>query len=118
MQQWATILRSVSGHRAYRWFYRDSRYRPWLIAEFLILREEMPRSLVFSYQWINTAMDGLAQLYGKRYDCHESARQTYDMLKTAKMEDIFQSGLHEFLADFMAGNNALSAEIARTYNFP
>jgi len=118
MQQWATILRSVSGHRAYRWFYHDSRYRPWLIAEFLILREEMPRSLVFSYQWINTAMDGLAKIYGKRYPCHDSARQTYDMLKTARMEDIFQSGLHEFLGDFMAGNNALSAEIARTYNFP
>jgi uncharacterized alpha-E superfamily protein len=118
MQQWATILRSVSGHRAYRWFYHDSRYRPWLIAEFLILREEMPRSLVFSYQWINTAMDGLGRIYGKRYDCHDSARQTYDMLKTARMEDIFQSGLHEFLGDFMADNNALSAEIARTYNFP
>ena len=118
MQQWATILRSVSGHRAYRWFYHDSRYRPWLIAEFLMLREEMPRSLVFCYQWINTAMDGLGRLYGKQYDCHESARQTYDMLKAARMEDIFQSGLHEFLGDFMAGNNALSAEVARTYNFP
>jgi uncharacterized alpha-E superfamily protein len=34
------------------------------------------------------------------------------------MEDIFQSGLHEFLGDFMADNNALSAEIAHTYNFP
>jgi len=118
MQQWATILRSVSGHRAYRWFYHDSRYRPWLIAEFLILREEMPRSLVFCYQWVNTAMDGLAKIYGKRYGCHDSARQTYDMLKTARMEDIFQSGLHEFLGDFMVGNNALSAEVARTYNFP
>ncbi len=53
MQQWATVLRSVSAHRAYRWFYHDSRYRPWLVAEFLILREEMPRSLIFCYQWIN-----------------------------------------------------------------
>ena len=36
-----------------------------------MLREEMPRSLVFCYQWINTAMDGLGRLYGKRYDCHD-----------------------------------------------
>jgi uncharacterized alpha-E superfamily protein len=49
MQQWAQILRSVSAHRSYRWFYRDSKYRPWMISEFLILKEEMPRSLVFSY---------------------------------------------------------------------
>jgi uncharacterized alpha-E superfamily protein len=38
IQQWGTILRSVSAHRAYRWFYRESRYQPWLVAEFLILR--------------------------------------------------------------------------------
>ena len=63
MQQWAQILRSVSAHRSYRWFYRDSNYRPWLVAEFLILREEMPRSLVFCYQWINLALAGLQSLY-------------------------------------------------------
>ena len=67
MQQWAQILRSVSAHRSYRWFYRDSNYRPWLVSEFLILREEMPRSLVFSYQWINLALAGLQSLYRKRY---------------------------------------------------
>lgn len=118
IQQWATVLRSLSGHRAYRWFYRDTRYRPWLVAEFLILREEMPRSLVFCYQWINTSLDGLGELYGARYDCHVEARETYESLKAGKMEDIFQSGLHEFLQDFMAGNNALSRQIASTYYFP
>ncbi len=118
MQQWATILRSVSAHRSYRWHYRDSRYRPWLVAEFLILREEMPRSLVFCYQWITAALSGLEALYGKRYRCHDQAQDTYVRLKGGNMEDIFQHGLHEFLAAFMAGNNALSAEIARTYNFP
>ena len=50
MQQWAQVLRSVSAHRAYRWFYKDSRYKPWLVSEFLILKEEMPRSLLFTYQ--------------------------------------------------------------------
>ena len=118
IQQWATILRSVSAHRAYRWFYRDSRYKPWLVAEFLILREQMPRSLIFCYQWINTSLSGLEALYDKRYGCHDQARDTYAMLKASNMEDIFQNGLHEFLAGFMADNNALSAEIARTYNFP
>jgi len=117
-QQWAQILRSVSAHRAYRWYYRDSRYRPWLVSEFLILKEEMPRSLVFAYYWINTALDGLAALYGKRYDCHEMVAVTYKALKTGSMEQIFQAGLHEFLQDFMAANNNLSGAIARNYNFP
>ena len=118
LQQWAQILRSVSAHRAYRWFYRDSRYRPWLVAEFLILKEQMPRSLVFSYDWITTALEGLSVLYGKQYACHQLASDTRVLLKTGSMEQIFQSGLHEFLQDFIAANNRLSASIAGTYNFP
>lgn len=117
-QQWAQILRSVSGHRAYRWFYRDSHYRPWLVSEFLILREEMPRSLVFSYGWINRGLQGLAELYDASYDCHAEAQETYRRLKAARMEEIFQSGLHEFLQDFMAANARLSQSIGKTYNFP
>ncbi len=118
IQQWAQILRSVSAHRAYRWFYRDSHYRPWLVAEFLILREQMPRSLVFSYQWINTALDGLGNLHEKRYACHDMAVKSLANLRSGKMEDIFQSGLHEYLAKFLGDNLALSSSIAQTYHFP
>ena len=118
MQQWAQILRSVSAHRSYRWFYRDSHYRPWLIAEFLILREEMPRSLIFSYSWVNRALAGLTNLYGQSYDCHAQAREAHDVLKASSMEGIFQSGLHEFLQGFIAGTGSLSQSIARNYNFP
>ena len=42
--QWAAVLRSVSAVTSYQWVYRDS-VKPWLVADFLILREEMPRSL-------------------------------------------------------------------------
>jgi uncharacterized alpha-E superfamily protein len=117
-QQWAQILRSVSAHRAYRWFYHDSHYRPWLVAEFLILREEMPRSLVFSYQWINTALDGLGNLHGNRYRCHDMAANALGRLRAGKMEEIFQSGLHEYVTSFIDGNRALSSSIAQTYHFP
>ncbi len=116
--QWAQILRSVSAHRAYRWYYRDSQYKPWLVSEFLILREEMPRSLLFSYQWINTALHGLSNLHGKSYDCHGKAADMARRLKTGSMEQIFQSGLHEWLEGFLDFNNALSQDIGKTYNFP
>ena len=78
----------------------------------------MPRSLVFSYYWLSMAFDGLAGLYGKRYDCNDLASQTYAHLKSTTMEDIFQGGLHEFLRDFMDNNNQLAASIARNFNFP
>ena len=116
-QQWAQILRSVSAHRSYRWFYRDSRFKPWLVAEFLILKDEMPRSLLFSYQWINTALDGLEGFYGKTYTCHEKARYSLASLRDGDMDAIFQSGLHEWLKTFMKSNNDLSLAIAESYNF-
>jgi uncharacterized alpha-E superfamily protein len=115
--QWAQILRSVSAHRSYRWFYRDSRYKPWLVAEFLMLREQMPRSLVFSYQWINTALEGLAAIHGARYPVHERAAETLQSLRTSSMDQIFQSGLHEYLQGFITSNTQLSIALAETYNF-
>lgn len=115
--QWAQILRSVSAHRSYRWFYRDSRYKPWLVAEFLMLREQMPRSLVFSYQWINTALDGLSNLHGARYPVHERAAETLQSLRSSSMDQIFQAGLHEYLQGFLTSNTQLSVALAETYNF-
>ena len=47
--QWSAILRSVSALTAYHWVYRDS-LKPWLIADLLILRDEMPRSLASCYE--------------------------------------------------------------------
>jgi uncharacterized alpha-E superfamily protein len=78
----------------------------------------MPRSLTFCYQWITRALDGLAELYKQRYDCQDEANELYARLKAEKMEDIFQSGLHEFLQDFMKANNQLATDVALTYNFP
>ena len=49
IQQWTLILRAASAHRSYRHVYHD-RYKAWNIADYLILRPEMPRSLIFCMQ--------------------------------------------------------------------
>ena len=49
IQQWTLILRAASAHRSYRHVYHD-RYKAWNIADYLILRPEMPRSLIFSHR--------------------------------------------------------------------
>ena len=54
--QWGAILRSVSAHRSYRWVYKQN-YRPWRIAEYLILNQAMPRSLRSCYDEINLALE-------------------------------------------------------------
>jgi uncharacterized alpha-E superfamily protein len=114
--QWGAILRSVSAHRSYRWVYKES-YRPWRIAEYLILNQAMPRSLCASYVEVSSALEDLAALYDKRFACHETAASTTRMLVDGDIARIFQSGLHEFLEDFISRNNRLGAEIAEAYHF-
>ena len=45
--QWTTILQIVSARTAYRHLY-EGPLQPWLVADLLIFRREMPRSLVAS----------------------------------------------------------------------
>ena len=114
--QWETILRSVSGHRSYRHVFHET-YRPWNVADFLILRPEMPRSLRFSYDWLQTAADGLSAFYGERQPSADLIAETRKVLMTTSMETIFQAGLHEFLTGFLARNNRLTEALAADYNF-
>jgi uncharacterized alpha-E superfamily protein len=114
--QWETILRSVSAHRSYRHVYKD-RYRPWNIAEFLILRQEMPRSFRFCYGWIERSLEGLAEILGQSPQSRHDASAILSDLKSASMDEIFQSGLHEFLSSFIKRNNDLSSRIAVDFHF-
>ncbi len=114
--QWGAILRSVSAHRSYRWVYKEN-YKPWRIAEYLILNQAMPRSLRSCYEEIAVALDQLAQLYGEKFLCHATAHATQDTLANGDIDRIFQSGLHEFLEDFISSNNRLGSEIAEAYHF-
>ncbi len=114
--QWAAILRSVSAHRSYRWVYQDS-YKSWRIADYLLLNRQMPRSLRSCYDEIVLALDELAQFYGASDGAQSLARSTLIDLAQGNMDNIFQSGLHEFLAAFIARNNRLGCEISATYHF-
>jgi uncharacterized alpha-E superfamily protein len=114
--QWAAILRSVSAHRSYRWVYKDS-YKPWRIADYLILNRQMPRSLRSCYEEIVAALDGLAKFYGASDGPQARARDTLRYLAQGDVDAIFQSGLHEFLADFIGRNNCLGSEVSATYHF-
>lgn len=114
--QWAAILRSVSAHRSFRWVYRDA-FKPWHIAEFLMLSAEMPRSLRSCYSEIATSLSGVSSLYGRRPPCLDLAEQTLKSLTDGDMAAIFQVGLHEFLTSFITTNNRLATEIAAEYHF-
>ncbi len=112
--QWATMLRSVSALTAYHWVYRES-LKPWLIADLLILNDQMPRSLASCYENLARNLDQIARAYGRQGPAQRQARSVRTRLENSRMEEIFQSGLHEFIGDFVADNNRLGATIAQQY---
>src|ERR1019366_7804805 len=114
--QWVAILRAVSAATAYHWVYRD-RVKPWLIADLLILKPAMPRSLIACYVGIDSSLDSLAREDGRSGLEQRNTRPTLAALERAGMDDIFQSGLHEFITDFIEDNARLADTISEQYLF-
>lgn len=112
--QWAAILRSVNALTSYHWVYREN-VRPWLVADFLILRPEQPRSLISCQRAINNYLDQIAEDYGRQGPAQRQARQMLTTLQNADMTGIFQIGLHEYLGQFIAENNRLAQAIRTQY---
>ena len=116
IQQWTLILRAASAHRSYRHVYHD-RYKAWNIADYLILRPEMPRSLAYCLQQVTETLSILEKTYGARSLAHEAAEEVTGMLAGTNMDSIFQGGLHEFLTEFIARNNRVTEALSESYNF-
>jgi uncharacterized alpha-E superfamily protein len=113
--QWASILRSVSSLTAYRWVYHES-LKPWLIADLLVLNEQMPRSLASCYENLCAFLDELSLAYGRQGSAQRVARSIRTRLQNAQISDIFQKkGLHEFLTEFIADNARLGVAITEQY---
>jgi len=113
--QWSSILRSVSALTAYRWVYRES-LKPWLIADLLVLNEQMPRSLASCYENLTAYLDDLSLAYGRQGIAQRTARSIRTKLQNSNIADIFQkTGLHEYLSDFIADNGRLGAAIVEQY---
>jgi uncharacterized alpha-E superfamily protein len=112
--QWAAILRSVSALTAYHWVYREN-LKPWLIADLLILKDELPRSLAGCYGNLVQNLDLIARAYGRQGPAQRQARALRARLENSRMEEIFQTGLHEFISGFVSDNNKLGAAVTEQY---
>jgi uncharacterized alpha-E superfamily protein len=112
--QWMTVLREASANTAYTWVYRQN-VKPWLVADLLILNRELPRSLASCYEVAVRQTDLLAEAYGRRGPAQRQARSTLSRLNGMRIDDIFQSGLHEFITDFLDDNAKLGATVTEQY---
>ncbi|TWG88359.1 putative alpha-E superfamily protein [Cupriavidus gilardii J11] len=112
---WAAVLRSVSGFEVYRKIYRTV-ITPERVAELLILRPDMPRSLVAS-------MDEVVAILAlvRNQQSAETERQAGKLhaeLKYARIDDIFAVGLHAYLTSFLERIGDLGSGISRDFLVP
>jgi uncharacterized alpha-E superfamily protein len=112
---WSAILRSVSGFEVYRKVYRNV-IRPERVAELLILRPDMPRSLAAC---MNEVVDNLRMVANDQ--SHETLRRAGRLradLRFGRIDEILATGLHAFLTQFLDRVGDLGLGISRDFLVP
>jgi len=110
--QWSAVLRSVSAFEAYRKVYRDV-ITPLKLAELLILRDDIPRSLSFCLKQV---CDSLGRVRNAQSDeTIRSADLIHTGLREGRISEIFAGGLHEYLTEFLESMHALSQDIQANF---
>jgi len=113
--QWGALLRSVSGFEAYRKIYSDV-ITPRRVAELLILREDMPRSLHACMNHIYETLERLCDEH--THEIERAAGELHAKLHFGRTDDIIRQGLHEYLMDFLERISALGDDIIRHFLDP
>jgi uncharacterized alpha-E superfamily protein len=112
---WSAILRSVSGFEVYRKAYRNV-IRPEKVAELLILRADMPRSLACCMDEVVANLKRVAN-----EQSHETLRRAGRLqsdLRFGRIDEILATGLHAFLSQFLERVGTLGVGISRDFLVP
>jgi len=112
---WAAILRSVSGFEVYRKVYRDV-ITPARVAEFLILRGDMPRSLLACMDEVVTTLSEVGNQASA--DTERFAGKLHAELRFNRIDDILQDGLHDYLTKFLERIYELGNRVSRDFLVP
>jgi uncharacterized alpha-E superfamily protein len=112
---WAALLRSVAGFEIYRKVYRDS-ITPARVAELLILRADMPRSLLACMEQVVSNLKAVRN--DVSVDTERLAGKMHAQLQFARIEDILEAGLDNTLGKFMKDIFDLGNRISRDFLVP
>ncbi len=113
--QWGALLRSLSAFEVYRKVYRDA-ITPARVAELLMLRIDMPRSLHACTGGIVRVLDQIAN--GHSSETERRAGMLHAQMHYARIDDVLAHGLHEYLTDFMDRIYDLGDGISRDFLVP
>ncbi len=109
---WSAILRSVSGFEVYRKVYRNV-IQPEKVAELLILRADMPRSLAHCMNRMSSNLRSVAN--ANSGDTLRRAGRLEADLRFGRIDEILSTGLHAFLTQFLANVGELGVGISKDF---
>ncbi len=111
---WSEVLACIGAVRTYRRIYRSS-LDPMKVAELMMLRRDVPRSVHHCLWMVDLNMGELADAYGTRGEADRLAGELHARLRYARIDKVYDIGLHNFLggvrADIATLNDAIGRQV-------
>jgi uncharacterized alpha-E superfamily protein len=92
--------------------YRDV-ITPLKLAELLILRDDIPRSLRFCLRQVHDTLGHVQN--AQSGETLRRAGQLLSQLQYGRISEIFSGGLHEYLTEFLESTHQLSSHVQRSF---
>ena len=109
---WSAILRSVSAFEVYRKVYRNV-ITPERVAEMLILRRDMPRSLHACMAEVVQNLEAVANDHSA--ETQRQAGLLLAELQYGRIDELLATGLHAYLVHFLERVHALGGRISADF---
>ncbi len=113
--EWSVLLRALSAFEVYRRVYRDV-ITPYKVAQMLILRDDMPRSLLRCCKEVYQNLLSVSNEQSK--ETERRAGEMHAMLHFTRMEAIIAEGLPRFLQQFLDRLRDLGDRVASDFLVP
>jgi uncharacterized alpha-E superfamily protein len=113
--EWSVLLRALSAFEVYRRVYRDV-ITPFKVAQLLILRDDMPRSLLRCCKEVYQNLKSVAN--EQSTETLRRAGEMHALLHFTRMEEISAQGVPQFLEQFLGRLRDLGDRIASDFLVP
>ena len=115
---WSALLRSCSAADAYKSIH-SADLQPRLVAEFLLLNEDFPRSVRFCAGQLNDALRSISGVADGRFcnNAEKLAGRLVAELQFSTIDEVFDQGLHLYLDLLQTKLNNIGAALFDAYIF-
>jgi uncharacterized alpha-E superfamily protein len=111
---WSEVLACIGAVRTYRRIYRSS-LDPMKIAELMMLRRDVPRSVHHCLWMVDLNMRELSDAYGTRGEADRLAGELHARLRYARIDKIYEIGLRTYLGSVRTDIATLSDAIGKQF---